>query len=140
MAYSRLGLLADGWYKRPIAMRKNLQLWTAGKRPPGQMLAFNDAVTCGYRASTRVSGGDGKMSGAAVLFAKPQKSGKDWSIKLPLGVRIRGMALTQKRLYVAGRLYDAEDSEPRNVVRIYDMATGKMAAEREVEGPSFQLM
>ena len=94
------------------------------------MLAFNDEATCGYRASTRVSGGDGKMSGSATLFSKPEKSGKDWSIKLPLGVRIRGMALTEKRLYVAGRLYDTANSKPRNVVRIYDMATGKMARKK----------
>jgi outer membrane protein assembly factor BamB len=133
----RLGLLDDSWYKRPIAMRRNLQMWSAEERPTGQILAFNDDLTCGYLACSKVNGGTGAMSGHASLFAEPEnRKARDWSVKLPLTVRISGMALTPERLYVAGQLHDdPEDVPDRHVVRIYALDDGRMLAEHAVSEP-----
>jgi outer membrane protein assembly factor BamB len=129
----RLGLLSDGWYRRPIAMRKNLQLWHAGSRPKAQLLAFNDNATCGFRACESVNGGTGKMSGKALLFTKTKKKSDDWEVKLPLGVQMRGMALSPDRLYVAGQMLESEKSDPRQVVGIYSIGTGKRTAHFDLE-------
>ncbi len=125
----RLGLLNDAWYKRPIALRKNLQLWSAGKDKSGQMLAFNESATCGYKACGSVDGGDGKLSGNAELFVHPA-AGKKWSIKMPNTARLKGMVLAESRLYVAGRLYDGDFAS--NSVRSYSVVDGKPLDEHPV--------
>ena len=129
----RLGLLNDAWYKRPIAMRKNLQQWKIGKRPAGQMLAFRKTVTCGYEACRKVNGGNGKMSGHARLFARTA-DGKEWSVKMPSTARLRGMVLAGQRLYVAGLIYrDAKGDAGMNGVRVYNLADGRLLDEFAVK-------
>jgi outer membrane protein assembly factor BamB len=132
----RLGLLNDAWYKRPIAMRKNLQLWQATGRASAQMIAFHEQATCGFLACKSVAGGDGTMSGDAVLFveAEGKGDGKNWSLKMPLGAHLRGMALTPERSYVAGRLPAEDGKSFANVVRSYALADGKLLAEAELSG------
>jgi outer membrane protein assembly factor BamB len=130
----RLGLLNDAWYKRPIAMRKNLQLWQATGRASAQMIAFHETATCGFLACSSVAGGDGKMSGDAVLFVEGEGKGKGWSIKLPLDVRLRGMAVTPERSYVAGLLPEGNGKQTANVVRAYGLADGKLLAESPLAG------
>jgi outer membrane protein assembly factor BamB len=127
----RLGLLNDGWYKRPIALRKNLQLWSAGEGRSGQMLAFNPSVTCGFRAP-KVNGGDGTLSGDATLFADVRNAPdrKGWSIAMATPSRLKGMVLTRERLYVAGRFDDGETAS--NVVRAYSAADGSLLGEHAV--------
>jgi outer membrane protein assembly factor BamB len=128
-----LGLLNDAWYKRPIAIRRNLSLWSSGDRPTGQMLAFNETTTCGYRACHKVNTGNGEMSGNALLFAKPS-SGKEWSVKMPTTSRLRGMVLAGERLYVAGLLHkDEKDKDVASRVRMYNVAEGKLLAEYVVD-------
>jgi outer membrane protein assembly factor BamB len=130
----RLGLLNDAWYDRPIAMRKNLQAWVADDSA-GQMLAFNDRVTCVFTACTKLAGGNGKMSGHASLSGE-LADGRDWTVKMPLGVRLRAMALTPERLYVAGLLADEKsDDPPSPVVRAYALADGKLLGEAALDGP-----
>jgi len=129
----RLGLLNDAWSKRPIAIRRNLSQWKIGKRPTGQMLAFSKTVTCGYRACSKVNGGNGTMSGNALLFAKPI-NGKQWSVKMPTTARLRGMVLAGERLYVAGRLFqDEKGNGAANGVRVYNLADGKLLAEYAID-------
>jgi outer membrane protein assembly factor BamB len=130
----RLGLLNDAWYKRPIAMRKNLQLWQATGRASAQMIAFHESATCGFLACSSVAGGDGKMSGDAVLFVKAEGKGQDWSLKMPLDVRLRGMAITPERGYVAGLLPERDGKRTTNLVRAYALADGKLLAEAPLEG------
>ena len=127
----RLGLLNDGWYKRPIALRKNLQLWSAGEGKSGQMLSFNPSVTCGFLAP-KVDGGDGTLSGDATLFADVQNAEdrKGWSIVMATPSQLKGMVLTPERLYVAGR-FDDRESAP-NVVRAYSVADGSLLGEHAV--------
>ncbi|MFP6581375.1 MAG: hypothetical protein VCD00_02330, partial [Candidatus Hydrogenedentota bacterium] len=128
----RLGLLNDAWYKRPIAIRRNLSEWKIGSRPTGQMLAFNKTTTCGYQACHKVNTGNGVMSGNALLFAKPI-NGKEWSVKMPSTARLRGMVLAGERLYVAGLLYRSEkDKSASNGVRVYNVADGKLLAEHAI--------
>jgi outer membrane protein assembly factor BamB len=130
----RLGLLNAAWTKRPIAIRRNLSEWKTGDRPTGQMLAFNDKATCGYKACEKINTGNGAMSGNALLFAKPV-SGKEWSVKMPNTARMRGMVLAGDRLYVAGVLYEDEKGKGANSgVRVYDLASGKRLAEHAIEG------
>ena len=129
----RLGLLNAAWAKRPIAIRRNLSEWKAGSRPTGQMLAFNDAATCGYRACGKINGGNGEMDGNALLFAKTA-SGEEWSVKMQNTARMRGMVLAAERLYVAGLLYeDEEGNGANNGVRVYDLADGKLLGEHAIE-------
>ena len=129
----RLGLLNAAWAKRPIAIRRNLSEWKTGDRPTGQMLAFNDDATCGYRACGKLHTGNGEMSGDALLFAKAV-SGKEWSVKMPNTARMRGMVLAGDRLYVAGILYeDANGAGANNGVRVYDLADGKLLAEHVIK-------
>jgi len=130
----RLGLLNAAWAKRPIAIRRNLSEWKTADRPTGQMLAFNEAATCGYRACGKISTGNGQMSGNAVLFAKAV-SGKDWSVEMPNTARMRGMVVAGERLYVAGNLYgDEKGKSAINGVRAYNLADGKVLAEHAIEG------
>lgn len=129
----RLGLLNAAWYKRPIAIRRNLSQWETGDRPTGQMLSFNDVATCGYRACGRVNTGNGEMSGNAQLFGKAV-SGKEWKVEMPTTARMRGMVLAGDRLYVAGLLYANEKGTGvNNGVRVYNVADGKMLAEHAIQ-------
>ena len=130
----RLGLLNAAWAKRPIAIRRNLSEWKTGDRPAGQMLAFDDAATCGYRACVKVNTGNGEMSGNALLFAKAV-SGKEWSVKMPNTARMRGMVMAGERLYVAGKLYgDEKGKSAINGVRVHDLVDGKLLAEHAIDG------
>ena len=131
----RLGLLNDAWYKRPIAMRRNLQVWSAGKDRQGQMLAFNESATCGYRACGKVDGGNGTLSGTAELFVRPagDEDQKKWSVEMPTTARLKGMVLAEDRLYVAGRFYDGQTAS--NTVRSYSLADGKPLDEYAIEDP-----
>jgi outer membrane protein assembly factor BamB len=130
----RLGLLNAAWAKRPIAIRRNLSEWKTADRPTGQMLAFNDAATCGYRACGSISTGNGQMSGNALLFAKAV-SGKEWSVEMPNTARMRGMVVAGERLYVAGNLYgDETGKDAINGVRAYNLADGKLLTEHAIEG------
>jgi outer membrane protein assembly factor BamB len=129
----RLGLLNAAWSKRPIAIRRNLSDWKTGDRPTGQMLAFNDTTTCGYRACEKINTGNGAMSGNARLFAKPV-SGKEWSVEMPTTARMRGMVLAGDRLYVAGLLYkDEKGAGASSGVRVYNVADGELLAEHAIE-------
>ena len=116
-------------------MRKNLQLWSAGGRPAGQMLAFNPTTTCGFRACGKVNGGTGAMSGEASLFVKATGKGADWVLNMPNRVRLQGMALAPTRLYVAGLLADGNSKSTENVVRAYALSDGKLLAEYRIGEP-----
>jgi len=126
-----LGLLDDTWYKRPIATRKNLQLWSVDDRPSGQLLSFNKQATFGFRYA-KVSGGNGELSDEAELFSNAMKNSalSDWSHKLATKTRVRGMVSTPQRLYVAGR-FTADQTGP-NVLRCYSVETGKLLQELDI--------
>ncbi len=120
----RLGLLNDAWYKRPIALRKNLQLWSGGGNKAGQMFTFSPLATCGFRACKSVNGGNGQMSGDATLYAIPEdRDRKNWQITMPNTSRMKGMVIAANRLYVAGRL--EVDGKMQHIVRAYGLANGK---------------
>ncbi len=129
---SRLGLLNNAWYKRPIALRKNLQQWSIGQAS-GQMLAFNKEWICGFTGPSTVNGGDGQISGDCQLFAKSLVSGRGWSTKMPLGTQIKSMVLADKTLFVAGRLVGFDTAS--NAVRALAINDGKELAELPVAGP-----
>jgi outer membrane protein assembly factor BamB len=151
----RLGLLNDAWYERPIAMRKNLQLWTADNGAEGQIVAFRGKSHGAFRACGKVDGNIGVMSGDAELSAKSE-SGREWSLTMPLGVRVHGMVLAPERLYIAGLLAeedvrdkksrgkkdrdkkdrekDTQDNEERApLVRCYALEDGKLQSEAAIE-------
>jgi outer membrane protein assembly factor BamB len=130
---ARLGLLNDAWYKRPIALRKNLQQWSTGQTS-GQLLTFNTKWTCGFRGPSKVSGGDGKVSGDTQLFAQPRDGeSRGWSKKLPLGTNIKSLVLAGETLFIAGRLngYDAKSYG----VQALSVQDGKQLAELRLDDP-----
>ncbi|MEO2045080.1 MAG: PQQ-binding-like beta-propeller repeat protein [Pirellulales bacterium] len=130
---ARLGLLNNAWYKRPIALRKNLQQWSIGQTS-GQLLSFSQKWICGFRGPSKVSGGDGKVSGFTQLFAKPHhRDGQGWSEQYPLGTNIKSLVLAGETLFIAGRLngYD----EKSYGVRALSVQDGKPLAEVSVDDP-----
>ncbi len=129
---TRLGLLNDAWYKRPLALRKNLQQWSQGSAS-GQLLVFNKNWTCGFKGPSKVSGSDGSISGDCELYAKPNAGQGGWSTKLPLGTLVKSMVLTDEKLFVAGRLNGFDPKS--NAVRAYTVADGKQSAEYSIGSP-----
>jgi outer membrane protein assembly factor BamB len=130
----RLGLLNDAWYRRPIAMRKNLQLWQATGRASAQMLAYHPQATCGFLASESVAGSDGKLSGDARLFVEVAKGGKGWTLRMPNTARLRAMALAPETAYVAGLLPAGGGKQLEYVAQAYALADGKLLAETKIGG------
>lgn len=131
---ARLGLLNDAWYKRPIALRKNLQRWSTGQTS-GQLLTFSKKWICGFRGPTWDTSGDyGKVSGYTQLFAQPRNGdGRGWSTNLPLGTNIKSLVLAEGTLFVAGRLngYDVKS----HGVRVLSAHDGKQLAEVHLGDP-----
>ena len=130
----RLGLLNDAWYQRPIAMRRNLQQWQSTGRVSAQIMAFHEKATCGFLACEKVDTNHGTMFGDAALFAKPGTEGKEWSITMTHDVRLRGIALTADRAYVAGLLPTAKNEELDYMVQSYSLADGRLLAEAKIGG------
>jgi len=134
LAGGRLGLLNDAWYKRPIAMRRNLQQWQSTGRVSAQIMAFHEKATCGFLACEKVDTNHGTMFGDAALFAKPGTAGKEWSITMTHDARLRGIALTADRAYVAGLLPTGKNKKLDYVVQAYSLADGKLLAEAKIGG------
>jgi outer membrane protein assembly factor BamB len=128
----RLGILNDAWYQRPIAMRKNLQQWQATGQASAQMMAYHPQATCGFLACESVAGSDGKMSGDAKLFVRSAKGREDWSLKMPNKARLRGMAITPDRAYVAGLLPAQNGKSLDYVVQAYSLADGSLLNETKI--------
>jgi outer membrane protein assembly factor BamB len=131
----RLGLLNDAWYLRPIAMRRNLQQWQAPDRGSAQMMAYHADATCGFLACESVAGGDGKMSGDAKLYVRNAKGREAWEREMPNDARLRGMAITTDRAYVAGLLPVERGNDLEYVVQAYSLDAGKLLSEREIGSP-----
>ena len=108
--------------------------WTLDKDKvkSGQMLSFNKSVTVGFRTGVNHYNDNLARSfmGSASIFAIPQEDEnakvdhlrKKWSHLMHSETRVRGMALTPERLYVAGRLYHS--SLPIKNPESYDMGSG----------------
>ena len=126
-----LGLLNDAWHQRPIATRKNLQLWTAEDRPSGQLLCLHQETTLGFRLA-KDAGGDGVLSDDGELFGADlkKKASATWSHPLATEARVKAMVSTPQRLYVAGRF--TPDRSGPSVIRCYSVTKGTLLAELEL--------
>jgi outer membrane protein assembly factor BamB len=126
-----LGLLNDAWHQRPIATRKNLQLWTAEDRPSGQLLCLHQETTLGFRLA-KVGGGNGVLSDDGELFGADlkEKTSATWSHPLATEARVKAMVSTPQRLYVAGRF--TPDRSGPSVIRCYSVTNGKLLAELNI--------
>ncbi|MFP6619798.1 MAG: PQQ-binding-like beta-propeller repeat protein, partial [Pirellulaceae bacterium] len=126
-----LGLLNDAWHQRPVATRKNLQLWTVDDRPSGQLLCLHQETTLGFRLA-KVSGGNGVLSDDGELFGADlkKKTSATWSHPLATEARVKGMVSTPQRLYVAGRF--TPDRSGPSVIRCYSVSDGNLLAELEI--------
>ncbi len=130
----RLGLLNDAWYERPIALRKNLQLWTTTEGVSGQTLAYRNDASCVFHACSKVSGGTGEMSGNALLSGR--SGSRKWDLKMPLGVQLQSLVLTPDRIYAAGVVRDEDPGSPREqFLRIHALGDGKLLDETPLDGP-----
>ena len=126
-----LGLLNDAWHQRPVATRKNLQLWTVDDRPSGQLLCLHQETTLGFRLA-KVGGGNGVLSDDGELFGADlkEKASATWSHPLATEARVKGMVSTPQRLYVAGRF--TPDRSGPSVIRCYSVSNGNLLAELEI--------
>ncbi|MFP6768933.1 MAG: hypothetical protein VB859_12230, partial [Planctomycetaceae bacterium] len=78
-----------------------------------------------------LSGGNGNISGNALLYTKPlQKGGGEWSAKLLIGSQVKGMVLADDRLFVAGRLH-GYDSQSHGVWTL-NAVDGKLLLQQKL--------
>ena len=130
----KLGLQDNTWYRRPIAMRKDLQAWTLGKQAEGQLLCFDEQRAYSYEAAGKVLGVNGMLFGKAVLRGKPRSdvagvpNWKAWETNTMNASRVSGMVLADDSLYVAGEFQSSLLSSRTAQLRRYDAATGKQLA------------
>ena len=123
----RLGLQDNTWYRRPIAMRRNLQQWTAPEETAGQLVCFDDQRTYAYRASEKVLGANGVLFGRGRIEGRFRDSKrKPWKVVFGNASRVSGMVLAGDSLFVAGDFYESLLASKRTELRQYDAATGKL--------------
>lgn len=130
----KLGLQDNTWYRRPIAMRKDLQAWTLGKQAEGQLLCFDEQRSYAYEAAGKVLGVNGMLFGKAVVRGRPRSDAagaadwKPWNSETMNGSRVSGMVLSEDSLYVAGEFQESLLGGRSAQLRRYDAATGKQMA------------
>lgn len=104
----KAGLLEASWSKHDLAIRKNIQTWTAAGAA-GQILAWSPTATASFDAEARKLVID---------------SDEHFEVALDGGVQITAMALTNDHLVVAGGT-DRSDSLAEGFLQVINVHTGK---------------
>ena len=74
------------------------------------------------------------MSGDAELSVRNAKGREAWTLKMPNKARLRGMAVTPERVYVAGLLPAGKGKELKYLVQAYSLEKGRLLEEAEIHG------
>ena len=82
----KVGLLEASWLKHDLALRKNIQTWTA-KDVAGQLLAFSNDETVRYEAEPRT-----------LIF----KGETTWNHSVPKPAQVTSLILTKSHVVAAG--------------------------------------
>ena len=124
----RLGVQDNTWYRRPIAMRKNLQAWTRGPLE-GQLLCFDDDRSYTYQAAGKVLGVNGMLFGEGKIEGRLGKKAA-WEAAFANATRVSGMTLAGDSLYVAGTFRGSIFVAAKDELRRYDARTGENSLPR----------
>ena len=81
-----MGLLEASWVKHDLALRKNIQTWTAGD-VAGQLLAFSGRESVRYEAPSRTLAFQGKTP---------------WQRAVPKPAQVTALVLTGSHVVVGG--------------------------------------
>ncbi len=111
----KVGLLEASWTKHDLALRKEIQTWTA-QDTSGQLLAFAPGVSAAYNWE-----------------AKHVLVHGDENEHLPVRAprQVTGMAITEELLVVAGGL-DRSNSLRGGFLQVVDLASGKVTTEEKL--------
>ena len=108
----KVGLLEASWTKHDLALRKDIQTWTA-EDISGQLLAFSPSASAAYSAEA-----------AQVLLSGDEHE------HLPIAAprQVTGMAITDELLVVAGGV-DRGDALRSGFLQVVDLASGDVTRE-----------
>jgi hypothetical protein len=117
----KVGLLEASWTKMELALRKQIQDWTA-QGVSGQILSFTPEQAYGYRLAE---------SGQGEVFAHGEN---DWVQPLLLPKQVHALVATQGHVVIAGTNDRQHDSEG-GFLTLWNGKTGKRAVEISLPAP-----
>lgn len=112
----KVGLLEASWSKHDLALRKDIQTWTA-QGISGQLLAFNKDWKASYTAETN-----------SLLM---ESNGRQFAIEIPAGEQITALALTDSHLLYGGG-NDRSDESAGGFIKVYDFASKQTVASAQL--------
>ena len=113
----KVGLLEASWLKHDLALRKNIQTWTA-KGVAGQLLAFSRTATVRYEAQPRT-----------VAF----KGQTTWNRSVPKPAQITSLVLTKSHVVAAGSR-DRQAQSAKGILWLLNKQDG--AVKQAIELPA----
>ncbi len=108
----KVGLLESSWTKHDLALRKEIQTWTAAGTE-GQLLAFSPSATAVYDAESRVVQLNGGTQ-TTISIAEPQQ--------------VTSMILTRNQLILSGGR-DRADTHAGGFLRTVDLKSGQLVQD-----------
>ena len=111
----KAGLLESSWTKHDLALRKEIQTWTAAGSS-GQLLAFNPDVTAAYNFEAK-----------RVLVHGDENE----HVPVPGPRQVTGLAMTDESLVLAGGL-DRSDAMRGGFLQVIDLDSGIVRNEQEL--------
>ncbi|MEW4486486.1 PQQ-binding-like beta-propeller repeat protein [Thalassoglobus sp. JC818] len=111
----KVGLLEASWTKHDLALRKEIQTWSA-RGASGQLLAWSPTTTASFNAESNVL----KIVGEATHELEIERPNQ-----------LTALAMTDHYLIAAGGLDRADDTRG-GFVRLIDLASGEIKSELEL--------
>jgi len=109
--------LEASWSKHDLALRKDIQTWTA-QGVSGQLLAFNDLCKASYHAE----------SNSIVMESESRKN----AIEIAEGAQVTALALTNSHLIYAGGK-NRSDEFGGGFVKVFDLESMKTIASKDLK-------
>ncbi len=113
----KVGLLEASWLKHDLALRKDIQTWTA-KGVAGQLLAFSEHATVRYDAVSRTLGFQGQTT---------------WNRSVPKPAQVTSLVLTKSHVVAAGS-HDRQAQLSKGILWLLDKQDG--ADKQAIELPA----
>ncbi|WP_197441604.1 outer membrane protein assembly factor BamB family protein [Thalassoglobus neptunius] len=108
----KVGLLEASWTKHDLALRKDIQTWSA-QGASGQLLAWSPKTTASYNAEANMLSIDGEFTHELPLESPSQ---------------LTALVITDSYIVAAGGV-DRSDETRGGFVQLIDLASGKVKAE-----------
>ena len=111
----KVGLLEASWMKHDLALRKNIQTWTAGD-VAGQLLAFSGRESVRYEAASRTLAFRGKTA---------------WQQAVPKPAQVTALVLTNSHVVAAGSR-DRQAELPEGMLWLIDKRDGAIVSAAQL--------